>query len=178
MVKYIRNRYNRTIVLWSDDSTDSVGGTAQDSWNFYNQFTIPPDPDKDGETDGGGRKGWPAITLSHEVSDAGIGAMRNGTVQLLTDAGVQLLTTAQCLDLEPYEYVGGYGVRDETWTCQGNWTLPSLPSPSSASPSPSSIPPTPSSSSEPTESTLIPTQEVSISTGYATATFTSINVSP
>ena len=34
---------------------------------------------------------------------------------------ITLLTVADCLDLQPYEYVGSYGKRDDTWTCNGRW---------------------------------------------------------
>jgi hypothetical protein len=100
------------MVMWSDDSTDAIGGTAEQSWSFYNSFAkIRPD--------------YPALTLSHEVSQAGIDALKNGTVADLVDAGVHLLTTAECINEDPYEYVGGYGIRDETWHCGDGWALPS-----------------------------------------------------
>ncbi|KIM31645.1 carbohydrate esterase family 4 protein [Serendipita vermifera MAFF 305830] len=109
IIDYIRGKHNKTIIMWSNDSGDATGGSARDSWNFYTRFARE-EPDYTG------------LTLSHEVSDAGVEAMRNGTVQALVEAGVELLTTADCLGLEPYDYVGDYGERDETWNCDAEWT--------------------------------------------------------
>ena len=95
--------------MWSDDSGDSTGGSAEDSWRFYTKFA-KDDPSYTG------------LTLSHEVSDAGIEAMRNGTVAELAEAGIELLTTADCLGLEPYEYVEEPGERDESWNCDSPWS--------------------------------------------------------
>lgn len=36
-------------------------------------------------------------------------------VPQLTDAGVKLITVAECLDLDPYKEVGEPQERDETW---------------------------------------------------------------
>jgi hypothetical protein len=101
---YIQQKHGKTIVLWSADSTDSVGGSAQDSYNFYKGFANE-NPKK------------PHMTLSHETVTVGIDALHNGTVPLLANAGVKLVTVGQCLDAEPYEQVGAYGTRDSTWTC-------------------------------------------------------------
>jgi hypothetical protein len=108
---YIQQKYGKTIVTWSDDSGDSTGGTAQESYNFYKAFA-----------DAG--PGNPHLTLSHETEPAGIGALRMGTVPLLANAGITLLTVAQCLDMEPYDLIGGYGHRDSSWYCGGTWTPP------------------------------------------------------
>ncbi|CAG8670245.1 14236_t:CDS:2, partial [Acaulospora colombiana] len=81
--------------MWSDDSTDAIGGTAKQSWDFYDGFAKH-------------RPDYPALTLSHEISQAGIEALKNGTVVDLVNAGVNLLTTAQCIHEDPYEYVALY----------------------------------------------------------------------
>ena len=109
VITYIRKKHRKYIVMWSDDSLDSVGGTAQDSYNFYASFADS-------------RPDYPALTLSHETQDAGIQALRNGTVNVLADAGIRLLSMAQCVDMEPYEYVSGYQERNALWTCEGSWT--------------------------------------------------------
>ncbi|KAG8836363.1 Carbohydrate esterase 4 protein [Serendipita sp. 399] len=104
VIQYLRKKHNKIIIMWSDDSGDATGGSAQDSIIFYTSFAVD-------------RPDYPALTLSHEVSDAGVGAMRCGSVHALASAGVQLLTVAQCIDQEPYEYVGDYQERDASWTC-------------------------------------------------------------
>lgn len=109
VITYIRKKHHKYIVMWSDDSLDSVGGTAQDSYNFYKTFAID-------------RPDYTGLTLSHETSDAGIQALRNGTVNVLANADINLLSVAQCVDMEPYEYFGGYQERDASWTCEGSWT--------------------------------------------------------
>jgi hypothetical protein len=98
-------------VTWSDDSGDSTGGSAQDSYNFYAKLAAQG-------------PGHPHITLSHETEPAGIGALRNGTVNLLAKANISMITVAQCIDQDPYEHVGGYGKRDSSWHCGGSWTPP------------------------------------------------------
>ena len=108
---YIQQKYGKTIVTWSEDSGDSKNGTAQDSYNFYKAFA-----------DAG--PGKPHMPLSHETKPAAIGALRMGTVPLLANAGIKLVTVAQCLDMEPYDYIGGYGQRDSSWHCGGTWTPP------------------------------------------------------
>jgi hypothetical protein len=109
---YIQQTHGKTIVLWSEDSGDSTGGTAQQSYNFY-QGLANENPKR------------PHMTLSHETEPAGTDALHMGTVPLLANAGIQLQTVAQCLDTDPYEQVGGYGTRDSTWYCGGTWTPPS-----------------------------------------------------
>jgi hypothetical protein len=104
-------QYNKTIVIWSDDSGDSTGGTAQQSYDFYAQWAAQG-------------PGHPHMCLSHETEPAGIGALKNGTVQLLANAKINMTTVAQCLDQDPYEYVGGYGTKDSSWNCTAPWTPP------------------------------------------------------
>lgn len=67
------------------------------------------------------------MSLSHETEPAGIGALRQGTVSTLANGGVNLITVAQCLDTDAYEFVGGYGTRDNTWFCGGTWNPPTNP---------------------------------------------------
>ncbi|KAG8752342.1 hypothetical protein FRC14_007124 [Serendipita sp. 396] len=90
------------------------------------------------------------MTLSHETEPAGTAAMYNGTVPLLANAGIHLVTVAQCLDTDAYEYVGNYGTRDSTWYCGGTWT-PSNPTSTSTTISSTS------STSSTTSSTPAPT---------------------
>jgi hypothetical protein len=91
--------------MWSDDSGDSTGGNAQQSYDFYANFAQQG-------------PGNPHLTLSHETEPAGIGALRMGTVKLLANAGIQLVTVAECIgQSDMYEHIGGYGTRDPSWQC-------------------------------------------------------------
>jgi peptidoglycan/xylan/chitin deacetylase (PgdA/CDA1 family)/LysM repeat protein len=110
---YIQNTYGKTIVLWSDDSGDSTGGSAQQSYDMYNGFA--------NAANAGNRS--PHMALSHETQEAAIQAIRMGSVTRLANAGINLQTVAKCTDDEsPYFPVGGYGTRDSTWTCTGTFT--------------------------------------------------------
>lgn len=117
---YIQQTHGKTIVLWSDDSGDSVGGSVQDSYNFYQAFA------------NAGPSSQPRLTLSHETEPSGIGALRMGTVPLLANAGITLTTVAQCLDSDAYDYFGGYGTRDSSWYCGGSWTPSPTPTQTSS----------------------------------------------
>lgn len=60
------------------------------------------------------------MPLSHETKSWSLEALGNGTAQILHDAGIKLVTVAECLDEDPYEIVTGhFGTRDATWTCDG-----------------------------------------------------------
>jgi LysM repeat protein len=128
---YIQQTHGKTIVLWSDDSGDSVGGSAQDSYNFYQGFANQ------------GPSSQPRMTLSHETEPSGIGALRMGTVPLLANAGITLSTVAQCLDAQPYDYIGSYGTRDSSWTCSGTWNPPTTTSTTATQTSSTSSTPAP-----------------------------------
>jgi hypothetical protein len=71
------------------------------------------------------------MALSHETQQAGIDALRMGTVTRLSQAGIRLATVEQCLgnNFPAYEYVGGYGQRDSTWDCYGPWSPGNPPTP-------------------------------------------------
>lgn len=133
---YIQQTHGKKIIMWSDDSGDSTGGSASDSYNFYQAFA-------------NAGPGQPHLTLSHETEPAGIGALQMGTVPLLANAGINLVTVAQCInDNNPYEYIGGYGQRDSTWTCSGTWNPPTTSTTTSVTRT-SSTTPTSTSSAQP-----------------------------
>jgi LysM repeat protein len=75
------------------------------------------------------------------------------SVDALHDAGVKLLTVASCLDTEAYEHVGDYGVKDDTWTCEGTWTPPSASTPKPSTSPPTTPTPTPTPNSAPPTTT-------------------------
>lgn len=134
IAEYIQEKFGLIVVLWSDDSLDSDGQDTEE-WN-YDYYT--------GLANQGNSS--PRITLSHETIAGSVQALGNGTVTNLKAANINLVTTATCLDEEPYETVTGYyGTRDASWTCGGTWVPANFPGQSSSSSSSSSTPTTPTS---------------------------------
>jgi len=121
--------------MWDLDSGDTApGANEQKSIDFYKGLA----------NEGVNSKHLP---LSHEVWKYAVDAALNHTVDALHTADITLLTVAECLDIAAYEFVGKYGERDDTWTCDGSWAPPSAPGPSISASSPSSLPPTITTSS-------------------------------
>ena len=75
-----------------------------------------------------------SLTLSNELNNFIMDAALGGTVDILHEAGIPLLTVAGWLDLQPYEYVGKYDERGSTWTCHSTWTLSSTSDPTTPAP--------------------------------------------
>ena len=59
------------------------------------------------------------LTITNVFNPTPILVAMGSTVDILNNAGITLLTVADCLDFQPYEHVGQYGTRDDTWTCNG-----------------------------------------------------------
>lgn len=80
------------------DSGDSTGHGASYSENEYrkqaNQYPAP------------------GIGLNHETYKATAEEVVPQAIDVLQSAGYKLVSIAECLDLEPYEYVGGKTGRD------------------------------------------------------------------
>ena len=90
-------------VMWSMDSGDSRGQPVDYSITQYEQQAARfPSPD---------------IALNHETNRGTIDSVIPQAVKKLNKAGYKLVSLAQCLGVEPYEYVGGRTKRDETWIC-------------------------------------------------------------
>jgi peptidoglycan/xylan/chitin deacetylase (PgdA/CDA1 family) len=100
-VEYLNGR-GYTVVGWSIDSGDSVGvGYDEQVANVRAA----------GEWD---------IVLEHEVHAQTVQQLVTDTVPWLVLGGQKVVTVDVCLDVKPYQGSPvGYGVRDETWTCEG-----------------------------------------------------------
>lgn len=89
--------------MWSMDSGDSKSQPAEYSISQYEQQALKyPSPD---------------IALNHETYISTVDTVIPSAVKFLHQAGYKLVSLAQCLGIEPYEYIGGRTERDETWVC-------------------------------------------------------------
>lgn len=107
---YLYEKWGLTVVLWSADSQDSddiaLHHTVQWSTDFYHA-----------QAD---NYNGAAMPLSHETYSWSVGALTGGTAAYIRSKNINLVTIAQCIDVEPYETVTGvYGVKDSSWTCDG-----------------------------------------------------------
>lgn len=89
--------------MWSMDSGDSMGQPAAYSLARYAEQAA--------------KYPTPGIALNHETYQSTVQSVIPKAVKVLGAAGYKLVSLAQCLGIEPYEYVGGRTERDETWTC-------------------------------------------------------------
>ena len=112
---YIQTKHGKTIVL-SDLDPGVTFQNAGDGEKYVNFF-------KQRATEGANST---HLTISNEFNPTPMLAALGSTVDLLHNATINLLTVADCLDLPPYEHVGGYGTRDDSWTCSGTWTPSSV----------------------------------------------------
>ena len=141
---YIQAKHDKTIVIWNLDPGDPQPDSGMSDYvNFFKTLTSDPSKADD----------MSYITHANELNPL----MRNTTVvDILRGAGVTLQTVAGCLDLQAYEFIGGYGERDATWTCDST-LIPSAPTipaskPARIVPSPHPVP-SASSSAPPTKAT-------------------------
>lgn len=94
------------LFLWSDDSGDTTGASAQQSKDVYNNVA----------------NSYPAphIILNHETKDQTVFDVIPYAVPLLKNRGYQLVSVDTCLGSEgewPYQYVGPPQQRDASWHC-------------------------------------------------------------
>ena len=134
--------------MWDLDSGDTASGANKNgSISFYDNLANEGSSSKH-------------LTLSHEVQSHAVDAAVNHTVEALRNAKITLLTVAECLDTDPYERVGDYGIKDDTWTCGGTWTPSSTPGPSTpapTTPTPTNTTPTSTTPTNTTPTNTTPT---------------------
>jgi hypothetical protein len=107
---YITTRWGKTVVSFDKDSGDTnAGATSQGIYQFYQGLA------NEGQ-------GHPHLVRSDETQSIAVDALDLGTAGLFTAAGIRLVTVSQCLDIAPYDVVGNYGIRDDSWTCDGAWS--------------------------------------------------------
>ncbi|CAG8625691.1 16356_t:CDS:2, partial [Acaulospora colombiana] len=111
VASYIESKWGKTIVGYDKYSDDYSGDLSQSIYQFYQGLAAEG-------------SGHPHMSMAHQTQAPALDALDLGSAEALIDAGIKLVTAAQCLDLPAYETVGGYGVRDSTWTCD-SYTPPS-----------------------------------------------------
>jgi len=94
---------NQSVVMWSFDSGDSTGSTVAQSEAAYDQL-IASHPKN-------------IIALNHEPLEPTVHQLLPYAIQKLQAAGYKLVTLAECLGQQPYQYTVAPGVPDSSWTC-------------------------------------------------------------
>ncbi|KIY63018.1 carbohydrate esterase family 4 protein [Cylindrobasidium torrendii FP15055 ss-10] len=89
------------VVIWDFDSGDSVGASAADSKSRYDQF-VSSHPSN-------------LLALNHETYSSTAYDVLPHALQVLTSAGYQLVTVAECLGYQPYQNVGS--PESGSWSC-------------------------------------------------------------
>ncbi|OAV93311.1 hypothetical protein PTTG_00917 [Puccinia triticina 1-1 BBBD Race 1] len=108
VIKVLRARGYKGLILWSEDSQDSLESPPSSSEIIQNYQSYP---DK-------------TVVLSHETHKFMIDEVVPGVIPKLKAKGFKLLPVADCLELgstpnEWYEIVQMPGSRDDSWTCDG-----------------------------------------------------------
>lgn len=85
------------------DSGDSVGESeSQSEQEYRKQASYYPSP---------------GIGLNHETYQSTAQDVVPFAIKTLQDAGYNLVSVAECLGIEPYDYIGGRMERDDSWHC-------------------------------------------------------------
>ncbi|KAK7470205.1 hypothetical protein VKT23_001642 [Stygiomarasmius scandens] len=115
-VDYITTKHKKKVVTWDLDSEDTQGAdTNAEVLAFYKTLAQQAEASNK-------MPRAPEFTLAHDVQpQTGTSSLEAATI--LLDADYTLITTAQCLDTEPYTYIGPPQTRDSTWTCDGTWDV-------------------------------------------------------
>jgi peptidoglycan/xylan/chitin deacetylase (PgdA/CDA1 family) len=91
------------VVIWDFDSGDSVGASASESKSRYDQ-TISQRPAS-------------ILTLNHETYEQTAHNVIPYAITKLQNAGYQMVTVAECLGEEPYQFTTAPGTKDASWKC-------------------------------------------------------------
>ncbi|KAF4594305.1 Carbohydrate esterase 4 protein [Pleurotus pulmonarius] len=91
------------IAIWDFDSGDSLGVSAQESKDRYDTI-VSEHPST-------------ILALNHETIVTTSQDVIPHAIQKLKAAGYNLVTLAECLGQEPYQWVGAPQVKDASWTC-------------------------------------------------------------
>ncbi|KAJ8516272.1 hypothetical protein ONZ45_g6394 [Pleurotus djamor] len=103
MVRAAAKIRGQHLALWDFDSGDTWGIPTQDMINRYDAIaTEHPDT---------------ILTLNHDTQQQSAQVVLPYAIQRLQQAGYELVTLAECLGEEPYQWVGTPQVKDATWTC-------------------------------------------------------------
>ncbi|KAF8637079.1 hypothetical protein AX17_003079 [Amanita inopinata Kibby_2008] len=91
------------LVMWDFDSRDSDGASvAQQEQNYDDVISQHPDT---------------ILALNHETYETTVHQTLPYVIQQLQEAGYRLVTLAECLGEEPYQYVSSPSTPDSSWHC-------------------------------------------------------------
>ncbi|KAH6913488.1 chitin deacetylase [Coprinopsis sp. MPI-PUGE-AT-0042] len=93
----------QSVVLWDMDSGDSVGVDVNGQRGRFDDLA--------------NRRPSTALTLQHEVQQSTVDNVLPYAIQRLQQAGYRLVTVAECLGQNPYQWVGAPATPDGSWGC-------------------------------------------------------------
>ncbi|KAG8690969.1 Carbohydrate esterase 4 protein [Ceratobasidium sp. 423] len=102
-VRDVAGARGQMIVNWDFDSGDSTGVPAAASKLLYDQIVA--------------RHPSTILALNHETHETTAHEVVPYAIQKLQAAGYELVTVAECLDLQPYQSVGSPETPDASWHC-------------------------------------------------------------
>ncbi|KAF8993114.1 carbohydrate esterase family 4 protein [Hymenopellis radicata] len=103
LVREAAEARGQKVIIWDFDSEDSVGATAAQSKKLYRD-AIAEHPDT-------------ILALNHEVYETTAHDVLPYAIKRLQAAGYELVTLAECLGEEPYQWTAAPGTPDASWTC-------------------------------------------------------------
>ncbi|TFL06508.1 carbohydrate esterase family 4 protein [Pterulicium gracile] len=103
LVREVAAARGQEVVIWDFDSGDSVGATVQKSKQEYDA-AIKPHPKT-------------ILTLNHETIETTARQVLPYAISQLQAAGYRLVTLAECLGKQPYQWTTAPGVKDASWKC-------------------------------------------------------------
>ncbi|KAK6988295.1 hypothetical protein R3P38DRAFT_2804759 [Favolaschia claudopus] len=95
----------QSLALWDWDTGDADGNTTAESEAVYNDVA-------DAQLKN-------ALILEHETEETTYSTLVPFAIKLFQGKGYNLVTMAQCLEVDPYQAVGVPHQQDPSWTCDG-----------------------------------------------------------
>ncbi|CAA7269500.1 unnamed protein product [Cyclocybe aegerita] len=103
-IREVAGARGQTIVNWDFDSGDTWGISTAESNQRY--------------TDLANSRPSTVLTLNHDVHQQTAQVIVPHAIKTLQAAGYRLVTVAECLGMQPYQWTAAPQPRDATWTCQ------------------------------------------------------------
>ncbi|TFK71514.1 glycoside hydrolase/deacetylase, partial [Pluteus cervinus] len=103
LVRAVAANRGQYMITWDFDSLDSDGASAAESKSLYDGL-VSSHPST-------------VLALNHETYQTRSVDVLPHAISVLKGAGYNLVTVAECLGLEPYQWVGEPSTPDDTWYC-------------------------------------------------------------
>ncbi|EAU83261.2 chitin deacetylase [Coprinopsis cinerea okayama7 len=104
LVKEVARVRGQAIALWDFDSNDWQQTADQINAQYTSLANSRPSS---------------VLALNHEVYQHTAHVVVPHAIRVLKNAGYRLVTLAECVGQQPYQWVGNPFPRDATWTCEG-----------------------------------------------------------